>query len=123
MRIYTSYFAKCRKIPDDIVKISIASKPPNGYNGVEYKQLAPKSSFFFKWKENHDNDYYIRCFSEQVLDKLIPEDVYKDFQSLGNGKDVVLLCYEKPENFCHRHLVAKWLSYNLGIKIEEWSET
>ena len=34
-------------------------------------------------------------------------------------KDVVLLCYEKPPQFCHRHLVAKWLEKELNIKVEE----
>ncbi len=30
----------------------------------------------------------------------------------------ILLCYEKPENFCHRHILAEWLRKN-GYKCEE----
>jgi hypothetical protein len=29
------------------------------------------------------------------------------------GDDAVLLCYEKPGQFCHRHLVAQWLKVDL----------
>ncbi|NTV02456.1 MAG: DUF488 domain-containing protein [Chlorobiaceae bacterium] len=25
------------------------------------------------------------------------------------GEDVVLLCFERPSDFCHRQLVSKWL--------------
>lgn len=32
---------------------------------------------------------------------------------------IALICYEKPSDFCHRHLVAEWLNQN-GYKCEEW---
>ena len=35
--IYTSYFAKMKDLPDNIVPISIAGKSPDWYNGLEYK--------------------------------------------------------------------------------------
>ena len=80
--------------------------------------------FFMKWKENHDNDYYIKCFNEQVLSKLNATNVILDFSKMVNdfnlGKvDICLICYEKPGNFCHRHLVAKWFKEN-GIDCKEW---
>lgn len=122
MKIYTSYYAKCRKIPHTITRISIAGKAPTGYRGIEYKVLAPKKDFFMKWKDNHDNDYYIECFNKQVLSVLNPADVYNRLEELSGGQDIVLLCYEKSGDFCHRHLVADWLSKNLGIEVKEWTE-
>ena len=121
MNIYTSYYAKCRKIPHTITRISIAGKAPTGYRGIEYKVLAPKKDFFMKWKDNHDNDYYIECFNKQVLSVLNPADVYNRLEELSGGQDIVLLCYEKSGDFCHRHLVADWLSKNLGIEVKEWT--
>ena len=32
---------------------------------------------------------------------------------------IALICYEKPTDFCHRHLVADWFNKN-GILCEEW---
>ena len=31
---------------------------------------------------------------------------------------IALICYEKPSEFCHRHLVADWLK-EYGIEVEE----
>ena len=60
--IYTSYFAKLKSLPDNIVPISICAKAPDWYKGLQYKKLAPKYDFFMKWEEIYDNDYYIKCF-------------------------------------------------------------
>ena len=117
--IYTSYFAKLKSLPDNIVPISICGKAPDWYKGLQYKKLAPKYDFFMKWKENHDNDYYIKCFNEQVLDKLDPMRVYQELCSLAKSDDIALICYEKSSDFCHRHLVANWLNNN-GFRCEEW---
>lgn len=117
--IYTSYFANLKNLPDNIVPISICAKAPDWYKGLQYKKLAPKYDFFMKWKENHDNDYYIKCFNEQVLNKLNAADVISDFLHIGDT-DICLVCYEKPNDFCHRHLVADWLNKN-GFRCEEWA--
>lgn len=116
--IYTSYFAKLKKLPDNIVPISICGKAPEWYKGLQFKTLAPKYDFFMKWKENHDNDYYIKCFAEQITDKLNPHVIEAELYTLSNRRDVALICYEKSSDFCHRHLVAKWLN-DFGIKCEE----
>jgi hypothetical protein len=119
--IYTSYFAKIKSLPDNIIPISICGKAPDWYKGLQYRKLAPKYDFFMKWKENHDNDYYIKCFNEQVLDKLDPEKTVYELLITTSGakKEVCLICYEKPSDFCHRHLVADWLTKN-GFTCEEY---
>ena len=68
--IYTSYFANLKSLPDNIIPVSICGKAPEWYKGLQYKKLAPKYDFFTEWKKNHDNDYYIKCFQEQVLNTL-----------------------------------------------------
>ena len=110
--IYTSQFKRLKEIPPDIVPISIAGWPPDGYLGIQFKVLAAKWEFFKVWKETHDNEYYIRCFNEQVLSKLDPFLIETRLYFLSGGKDVALLCYEDPGQFCHRHLVAEWFTKN-----------
>lgn len=117
IKIYTSYFAKLKKLPPNIVPISICGKAPDWYTGLQYKKLAPKYGFFMKWKETHDNDYYIEHFNKEVLNLLDKEEIKKELYILSQGKDIALICYEKPTDFCHRHLVAKWLG-----GIEEYAE-
>ena len=118
--IYTSYFANLKKIPDTITLIAICGKVTQFYTGLTYKKLAPKYSFFVVWKQTHDNDYYIQQFQNLVLDKLNADDVVAELKSLSKTKDFVLVCYEKPTDFCHRHLVAKWLREN-GYDCDEWN--
>lgn len=119
MKIFTSYYAKSKKLPNGLVRISIAGKAPVGYVGLEYKKVAPKYGFFMEWKKNKDNNYYIEHFNKEVLDLLDAHKVYSDLERLSNGQDCVLLCYEKAGDFCHRHLVANWLNEKLNINIEE----
>lgn len=124
--IYTSYFAKLKSLPDNIIPISICAKAPAWYKGLQYKKLAPAYDFFMEWKKTHDDDYYIKCFKEQVTDKLVPKNVVNELSEmmhdLGfNEEDICLICYEKPSDFCHRHLVVKWLNNN-GFRCEEWSD-
>ena len=93
-----------------------------GIRGLQYKKLAPKYGFFMEWKKNHDNDYYIEHFQKEVLDELDATTVVNELNYLVpnvNGKNITLICYEKPSDFCHRHLVAEWLNQN-GFKCEEW---
>ena len=119
MKIVTTYFAKLKTLPDNIVPVSICGKAPTWYNGLQYKKLAPRYEFFMKWKKDHDNDYYIKCFNEQVLSSLDPKIVVKELMDKAGSENIALVCYEKPRDFCHRHLVAEWLNNN-GYTVEEF---
>lgn len=118
--LYTSYFAKLKTLPKEVVPISICGRAPGWYNGLQYKKLAPKYNFFMQWKQNHDNDYYIKCFNEQVLSGLDPNDVYNQLINLAGTANIALICYEKPTDFCHRHLVADWFNSH-GIEVKEYT--
>lgn len=122
---FTTYFAMLYKLPSNVIPVSICGKCPDWYNGLEYKKLAPKYEFFKIWKETKDNDYYIEHFNKEVLDKLtqikvvteiqmiLPNDIKEKMQEpFYDSKEwhVALVCYEKPGDFCHRHLVADWLN-------------
>jgi Uncharacterized conserved protein len=117
MKIYTSYFANLKNIPKDVFPISISLRPPKGYNGLEYKVLAPSNALLSAWHKNHDETYYRQVFCNK-LDALNANDIVAVLEYMSKGKDVVLVCYERPENFCHRHLVAEWLCKN-GYETEE----
>ena len=122
MIFYTSYFAKLKKLPDDVVPISICGKAPAWYNGLQYKVLAPTYNILMKYKNDHDEAYYVEHFNSEVLGRIRAMDVVNAISRLSGGaKKVALICYEKPTDFCHRHLVAKWLKEN-GYSCEEWKE-
>ena len=121
--IYTTYFAKLRSLPKDIIPIAICAKSPAGYTGLEYQAIAPRYELLIQWKNTKDNAYYIKCFNEQVLSTLNPTkvvaDLYHKAERAYCDGDIALVCYEKPTDFCHRHLVATWLRNN-GFPCEEY---
>ena len=120
MRIYTSYFAKTRKIPEDIVRVSISLYPPKGYIGKEFKALAPTKEILQSWNRNPDEAKYAREYMH-ILDSMNPRDVYEQLFALTRGQDCVLLCFENSDSFCHRHLVSEWMR-SAGYQVSEWTE-
>lgn len=116
---YTSYFAKIRKFPKDIVPIGIAVFNPKGYKGLVYKKLAPTPQILNNWKLNKNEEEYIRCYKHQILDNLDANIVFEELVALSKTNNFALCCYEKSEDFCHRHIVADWFRSN-GIVIEEY---
>ncbi len=118
MKIYTSYFANLRNIPDDIIPISICRKAPKGYSGLEYKILAPSSALLSEWHRNHNADDYRFKFVKRLV-LLDVSKIVDVLNYMSDGHDVVLVCYEGPSKFCHRHLVAEWLN-KYGYDVTEW---
>ena len=122
-KIYTSYFANLKNLPDNVCPISICGKAPDWYKGIQYKALAPKYWFFKKYKEDGDAEFYTLAFQKDVCDALNVSTTLLDLQKLAGDKIPCLLCYEKPGDFCHRHIVAEWIKNNSTIKVEEYTGT
>lgn len=107
MNIYTSYFSKIKNLPKDFIPVSISLYPPKGWAGYCYKKLSPSFNILNEYKIKNDKDLYINRFNSEILSKLNIDEVLKELSNFG--ENIVLVCYEKSENFCHRHLVANWI--------------
>lgn len=118
MKIYTTYFANLKKIDQSkIIPVSICGKPIPGWTGLEYKKLAPSWSIYKEYKNSLDQERYVRRFKAEILQKLDKDTVLQELSAMTGGQDFALVCYEKPGDFCHRHLVAEWLGLN-GEEVE-----
>ena len=117
MTIYTSYFGMLKRVENPI---SIAIYAPKWYKGPEFKTLAPPWTLVDEFKKGDlTHVAYQEIYFRKVLDRLDPLKVAAELKSLYPGqKNITLLCYEKPRDFCHRHLVAKWL-WASGEKVFE----
>jgi uncharacterized protein YeaO (DUF488 family) len=121
MKIYTSYFGNIRNVKNPV---SIAVSPPKWYSGPKYIKLAPSWDLVKKYKEKCKEDLksaidmYTRIYYTERLNILRPDTVFVELSHIYNGDDVVLLCYEKPEKFCHRHIVKTWF-WLAGIEVKE----
>ena len=113
--IYTSYFAVMKKIKEkcpNITFISIARHTPKWYVGIIDQRLAPSEELLADFKQGYitEDDYRVLFKEEQKNNK----DHYEQLEKRYKNKVAVLLCYERPEKFCHRHLLnSKWKEYPL----------
>lgn len=123
MIICTSYFAKVKELEEcGILPISISQRAPDWYHGLQYKKLAPSYRLLMNYKfRKHDDMDYTNQFYAEVLDTLDAADVVRELCAMAGDRDIALLCYEKPSDFCHRHLVAEWLERN-GYACREWKK-
>lgn len=137
-KIYTSYFGNAKNLNSrKYALIGIAGRSPKGWTGLEYKKLAPSWDIWKTWhdqiEEGKNNQEYFKTikkganiaytlrFNKQILGNLNAVEVVNDIFKLADGKIPVLLCYEKPGDFCHRHLVADWLNSNIhDVTVVEW---
>lgn len=119
MKIYTTYFANLKKLPKNIVPIAISLSKPIPM--TSYEKLYPTWNILNAYKNGGDEEKYIKEYTVIVLNRLNPNAVYEDLKRLSNGNDVALVCYERPEKFCHRHLVAEWMTAN-GYSVSEWNK-
>lgn len=119
MKIYTSYFANLKNLVG-VVPVSIARFNPRYVSAgtcLDMKNLAPYPNML----RMSEGEY--RPKFEAILKQQSAQDVMKELEEISashGDRDVVLLCYEKVGDFCHRHMVADWLSKELGIEVKEW---
>ena len=133
--IYTSYFAKLRSLPSNVMPIGICAKSPMWYKGKDYKKLAPSFSILMEYKDEPNVERYIKHYQEEILGKLNIDRVLRELQFLlpktwlkrmnepiweCKEYSIALLCYERPSDFCHRQLVLNWLNDH-GVPCEEWA--
>jgi len=112
--LYTSYFSFVQKVPSEFL-VAIAGGVPLGFAGLHYRKLAPKKDWWEQWyNEKLSDDWYTRKYNETVLNNLDPVTILKEF-----GDNKILLCWEKPGKFCHRHLIADWLNKSTGVNVQE----
>ena len=116
--IYTTYFANLKNLYSSIIPVSICLYPPAFYDGYGYEILAPSRDILMKYKADGDIDSYIDAYTKH-LNTLDLNIVVSDFKYISNGHDIALVCYEKYDKFCHRHIVADWLNKN-GIECKEY---
>lgn len=106
----TSYFSKYSGTEG----VAVSRSTPPWFKGHTASNLAPPWKLLNYYRKTKDKNTYIDVYSKEVLDKLDPEKCYKEFEHN------VLLCWEQSGRFCHRRLIASWLSKHLKVTIDEY---
>lgn len=113
-----------------------------GYFGPAYKKLAPRLVTYTPYAEKHEElqklkqdaskvkeylayrkqieDEYMKSYYDTRLKDLdISELLYTLNEKFGNN--IILLCHEPIDEFCHRRLFADYIEINTGVYIPEVS--
>ena len=112
--IYTSNYARHINNPK---AIAISCTVQDWINvPVHIKELAPTWSMVNASKQGvlNNDDYKTKYLALPEQRKINP----KIFEEMEDG--TVLLCYEKPGEFCHRRILAEWVEGKTGFIIPEW---
>jgi len=112
-KIYTSYYAKIGRFnPDKFIRIQISKGCPTpGFIDLRFKSLEPSTELLNGIKSGLFDEFTYTDRYLQQLNKIGWNTLYEQFSRLlSTGRDLVLFCYESPEKFCHRHILADWFN-------------
>lgn len=111
--MYTGYFAMIKKYlqsDPELIPVAITRFTPSWFKGPTYLPLAPSSDLLLQYKDKRINvDQYVKEYNSYIY-TLDPISILCELSQYGNLDKIVLCCYEKSGEFCHRHLLARWLS-------------
>lgn len=139
MHFYTSYYANYNNIPKNYMCIGISQYCPEWFKNNDLKNFlwvkdnvfAPSAELLADSKSGQiDQDEYKKRYVTEVFQRLsarnkgnnivswaqLAKDTYSQMSTQYDA--LVFLCYERPHEFCHRHILAKLFNY-YGIECEE----
>ena len=120
--IYTGYYSKIKEYADSgLTLLSISrTKPEFAKSCIDIPQLFPSDKILWDYKKGKiDEMEYTSKYLDQ-LNELGIDRIIKMIQIFGDN--VVLLCWESPEKFCHRHILADYINKNSGVVVEEFGK-
>ena len=118
--IYTGYYSKIKEYANAGLRLLSISRTKPGFAKacVDVPPLFPDEKILWDYKKGDiDEMEYTSKYLTQ-LDGMGIDKIIKTIQIFGD--DVVLLCWESPEKFCHRHILADYINRNSDLVVEEF---
>ena len=117
MRVFTSHWRNPELRDLDATIIGISRGTPRWDAGFRYRRfwgLAPDDA---TWA-HEDLEAFETSYRAQ-LERLGAGGILADLERIAGDGAAVLLCWEKPGEFCHRRVLAEWLHERTGIVVPE----
>lgn len=120
MNIYTSYYANCKNLDESkYMLISISRTHPKGFKIAKIPAFAPSKDLLSLYKTGTmSDDDYTKIYTDEISYIDIREQL-KVLCPLAHGRDLVMLCWEAPDKFCHRHILANLIWQQYGYRVHE----
>lgn len=116
--IYTSYFAKAKYFDrNKFILCQISNSAPLELDGKLSVLIPDWDTIVSPKKEGLiDEDEYRKRYINQL--NSTKDSVLNVIRLLKTfNKSIILMCYESPDKFCHRHILADW--YNTQTQDSE----
>ena len=116
--IQTSNYARNGNNPD---AVGISYSSPQWFVGARFPLLAPEWSMVDSIRKGlmTEKEYtikYINLIKNRRNQGQLTAAMIYDMLP----ENSILLCYESPNDFCHRRVLAEWIKLEIGIEIPEW---
>jgi uncharacterized protein YeaO (DUF488 family) len=118
--IFTSYIAQIRKAPTNYLRILICRYVPIYLSmyvnyDMHLVNLAPSEELLKQWKagtltKEEYKTMYLKQLTDAHLSPLDLEIYFKKLSIMANVDGIILYCYEKSGEFCHRHILAEYIN-------------
>ncbi len=113
MKIFTSYYGSKTLDRNRHFLVQISNSAPKGFEtDIKWEEVVPDWNTLVKpSKDGEITEFTYRARYNRQL-QVSAFTIILAFESIAKqaaGKDIVLLCYEKPDDFCHRHILAEWI--------------
>ena len=124
MTLYTGYFARTDiYVVHNLLPVSVSASVPNGFDYPAFKSIAPSWNLIHLYKDGliSVTDYtkeYLSSLSK-LTENAVLEDC-KDYLRISSCDGIVFCCWEAPDKFCHRHLLADYIKDNFSLVVEEY---
>lgn len=106
--VCTSHFKAIKQMPSDWRPVAICCGVPRWYRKGRYSDLAPRRDMLKLAREE---------FDARFLEMLEALDINQVLHELR--EKAMLLCWEGPNIWCHRRMVAEWIERESGLVVPE----
>ena len=90
-------------------------KPPREYAGKVFTPLIPPKDLVYGYMFGYINKVqYTSKYHKQILSRCDPQQVVDDLLNLSPDPILLCACDLSKKAFCHRRVVADWLSPIIG---------
>jgi hypothetical protein len=128
MKVWTSYYANIKNIPNDYFLVSTSRYVSEDILlnvDIQDLELSPTVEIFKEHKDNPNHQKFIKDFKSAVLENIDWLEKLETWETMAtkNGKDIsniVLLCYEGAGDFCHRHILGESIENEFKTIVKEW---
>ena len=118
--IYIGYYSKVKDYKKaGYTVVSISRTEPFQVDG-KISLLCPDEKILWEYKHGEIDEIEYTCQYKEQLERIGIKNILMAIHKFG--ENVVLLCWEAPDKFCHRHILSEYINRNSKLNIREYED-